>query len=73
MNWCLSLWLGEFPEVVPERGLCSSFSEVYVSDRMRDFFSLPVEAWASHFSVRAKNRLCGLDGMGWDWLDGWSS
>ena len=45
MNWRLSLWLGEFPEAVPERDLFSSFSEVFsslASDRMRGSFSLPV-------------------------------
>ena len=60
MDWRLSLWIGEFPEAVPERDLCSSFSEVFsslASDRMRDSFSLPVEAGASHFSVRTKGSL----------------
>ena len=60
MNRCLSLWLGEFPEALPERDLCSSFSEVFsslASDRMRDSLSLPVEAGASHFTVRTKKSL----------------
>ena len=45
MNRRHSLWLGEFPEAVPERDLFSSFSEVFsslASDRMRGSFSLPV-------------------------------
>ena len=60
MNRCLSLWLGEFPDDVPERDLCSSFSEVFfslVSDRMRDSFSSPSCLGASHFSVKTKKNL----------------